>query len=126
MDRNVAPANWLYPDRGMVKWPGYFLSDHTTYMEDENSVEQPIAEENQQSPKLISSTLNDTWQQKKIVSIQLNELQNGQHSPNLTGLISGFDAGFLYLQNDDDLQIIPTSVIRHVQLTTQGKWWDRA
>ncbi len=36
MIRNVPRDQWLYNDRGMMKWLGYFLSDHTQDMTDKN------------------------------------------------------------------------------------------
>ncbi|MFT8412539.1 MAG: hypothetical protein ABF743_12440 [Schleiferilactobacillus perolens] len=127
MERNVSPANWLYPDRGMVKWLGYFLSDHTQYMENEKTEEQTVAEEDQQSPNLIANLLDSAWQQHQTISLQLNELRNGRHAPDLVGVIVGYDAGFVYCQeNNDQLRVIPVQTIRHIQSLKAEKWWDRA
>ncbi len=41
MIRNVQRDQWLYNDRGMMKWLGYFLSDHTQDMTDKKSEEAP-------------------------------------------------------------------------------------
>lgn len=38
----MAPANWLYHNCGMVKWLGFFLSNHTAYVEEQGVIEQPV------------------------------------------------------------------------------------
>lgn len=42
MIRNVPRDQWLYNDRGMMKWLGYFLSDHTQDMTDKKSAKFPL------------------------------------------------------------------------------------
>ncbi|WP_367368468.1 DNA-directed RNA polymerase subunit beta [Schleiferilactobacillus harbinensis] len=71
MERNVAPANWLYHDRGMVKWMGFFLADHTAYNEKQGVAEQPVEGEDEQSLEETGALLLNAWQAQSSVSLQL-------------------------------------------------------
>lgn len=123
MERNVAPANWLYHDRGMVKWSGFFLSDHTAYVEEQGIKEQPVEGENEQSLEEIGALLLNAWQTQSNVSLQLNVLVNGQHTHSITGLVAGYDAGFVYLQTDEEVRLVAAQSIRHVTYLVLEKWW---
>lgn len=123
MERNVAPANWLYHDRGMVKWMGFFLADHTAYTEEQGVAEQPVEGEEEQSPEQIGALLLNAWQTQSNVSLQLNVLVNGQHTHSITGLVAGYDAGFVYLQTDEELRLVAAQSIRHVTCLVPEKWW---
>ena len=51
IDRSYLPFQSAreYQDRGMMKWMGFFLSEHTTSLDEENSIEKklhtPVREE---------------------------------------------------------------------------------
>lgn len=49
MERSVSEVLCLYPDRGMQKWLGWILSDHSAYMEDQPYSETPVAFEEEQN-----------------------------------------------------------------------------
>lgn len=43
--RSIPVADWLYPDRGMIKWQGFILSDHNEVMDFERAVRAAAVEE---------------------------------------------------------------------------------
>jgi hypothetical protein len=97
MERNVAPTNWLYPDRGMVKWMGFFLADHTAYAENKTMAEQPVEEEDEQSPALISALLTNAWKNGDTIRIQLKLLEDGQYARSIEAGVGGYNNGIVYL-----------------------------
>ena len=122
MERNVAPANWLYHDRGMVKWMGFFLADHTAYNEKQGVAEQPVEGEEEQSLEKIGAILLNAWQTQSSVSLQLKVLVNGQHNSSVTGIVAGYSAGNVYIETDNELRLVAAESIRHVTWREPEKW----
>lgn len=126
MERNVPRELWLYPDRGMKKWLGWILSDHSAYMESQAIDEKPTPEKPEQKANVIDQILQTAWEQGQVVAIQLNALYDGQYRRDLEGPILGYADGQIYLQRKDGL-VLPVQVedIRHIDVLDATKWWHQ-
>lgn len=81
-----------YHDRGMMKWAGFYLSDHTQAMKVQQKVTQNRLNnklEPQQSLEQIGEVLAQAFNHNQAVIIQLNELQDGLPVASLSGKIMG-------------------------------------
>ncbi|AVK60346.1 hypothetical protein C5Z25_00495 [Lactobacillus sp. CBA3605] len=94
-----------YHDRGMVKWQGFYLSDHTSALNKQHAQMQLTYEERpQQSLQTISTILAASYTQHTLVAIQLQSVDpNGNLFPDQVGTVSGY--------NDTDIIINETHFI---------------
>ena len=102
-----------YYDRGMVKWQGYFLSDHTEDV-DKYSKKWAINRERQDqaemSQEAISQYLMRAFDQRFPVTIQLrNHTASGLASPFYHGKVMGFQGDNVVLS--DNTQRFPMADI---------------
>lgn len=96
-----------YRDRGMIKWQGYYLSDHTAALNRTKQEEQKRAAIHQKPAQeylTIIQLLTRAKFELRIVLIQLNiRDQNSQFLPDLEGMVLGIDDGRkLYLDTQTD------------------------
>lgn len=87
-----------YHDRGMLKWQGYFLSDHTTALrrqrQQQTEVEQPQLAEQE-----IGRRLARAWNRQTVVHLQLNVLDPNQTVVGLTGVVAGHNESMVVLKD---------------------------
>lgn len=126
MERIVPREKWLYDDRGMMKWMGWLLSDHSAFMEQERHKQldrlRPVNPE--MTPSQIDAALQTAFEQSQNVTVQLDTLENDQYVPEVTGLVIGFNAGQLYLQlKNDGLRALALDEIRCVAVIKSERWW---
>lgn len=114
MIRNVPMDQWLYPDRGMIKWLGYFLSDHTQDMTDKKIAEAPTIRLPQQDAKTIDKLLQISWRNAMQITLQLNA-DGYLNVCNLDGIVIGAYDQSIYFQTDK-LITISVADIRHASL----------
>lgn len=83
-----------YQDRGMKKWAGYFLSDHTMKMNQEKTAARQVASrkrEQPMTPAKISEILLTAFANHYPVSLQLKEVnENGQLPAEIVGFVAGW------------------------------------
>lgn len=120
MIHEVPKEKWLYRDRGMVKWLGFFMSDHTNFIDQERANEQALTRLPQQPAETIDSLLQQSWEHTKTVNLQI-EVSN--HLANHQGIIIGFERPFVFLQTDTGMLTILFNAIRHAELIKREKWW---
>lgn len=93
-----------YTDRGMVKWQGYFLSDHTEDVSKYSKKRRDEAERadlQEMTPVAISECLLEAYAQHRPVTIQLrNHTATGHSSPFYRGMVSGIQGDQLVLLTD--------------------------
>ena len=82
-----------YKDRGMVKWQGYYLSDHTAKLGKKKKKESEIFNRqhlDQMDENQIVSTVNKAISKQNKVEIELNYLsKNGYIPKKVCGYILG-------------------------------------
>ncbi|WDF82086.1 hypothetical protein PQ472_09320 [Lacticaseibacillus pabuli] len=103
-----------YIDRGMLKWQGYYLSDHTSALNREHAKEkQIITALPQQSASEASVILANAFANGIPISVQLNERDaNGKLQADHIGLLRGYTATAIVI----GLEQIALDSIRNVQL----------
>jgi len=102
-----------YQDRGVVKWQGFYLSDHTAALKKQarqEAIKHPA--KTQQSLEEMSAILSDAYANGKRVSIQLNTRNsNDEFAPDLTGQVVGYEDDAVYLADQPPASL---SEMRHV------------
>lgn len=103
----------VYNDRGMVKWQGFYLSDHTAALnQQKKQLNEVYIAQPQQSLVVITQVLADAYQRQQPVTIQLKTVdQNNHHLPDITTLIHGYNANDIVVDSD---RFIPLQEIRNV------------
>lgn len=59
--------------------------------------EQPVEEEDEQSPALISALLTNAWKNGDTIRIQLKLLEDGQYARSIEARVGGYNNGIVYL-----------------------------
>ncbi|KRL98030.1 hypothetical protein [Liquorilactobacillus satsumensis] len=105
-----------YQDRGMLKWQGFYLSDHTAAMKQEDQTVQVVPQE-EQSLALISKRLKLSWQYQKAAVLQLREISHDNVLCQLKGIVTGYNEEKIIIRsNEGTLHSIDLEEIRNVGL----------
>lgn len=124
MEQIVPREKWLYNDRGMMKWMGWLLSDHSAFMENAKGKELVHPAKPEMDEEKINNQLQQAWNNSNEVSIQINVLENDSYLPEFIGRVVGFDSGQIYLQlSEGETKLLHVEEIRSVELIKNGKWW---
>lgn len=112
--------NEEYHDRGIKKWAGFYLSEHTAVQEKLTDERQKINLQKQQlDPEEIASIVNEAILKNKSVAIQIEAVdQNGYYRDDVIGLVVGGDELGIYI-NDTKVDF---DEIRNVQFVSLKKW----
>ncbi|MFC6316121.1 hypothetical protein ACFQHW_11150 [Lapidilactobacillus achengensis] len=114
-DRTVTSFFKQYQDRGMLKWAGFYLSDHTQQLEKEAHLATKIvSQQAQQSRQELTELLLAAFNQHLTVTLQLNTIRlNDDKVEEISGNVTGFtEAGVLINGHEfliDDLRHIQTT-----------------
>lgn len=124
-EREEEAEEWLrqvkrtYVDRGMMKWSGFYLSDHTAQMEAEDQKRRQIfAAREEMSLERIGEVLEEAFSKGKLVSLQMAEL-NEEHvyEADLVGKVLSFLENRIYLQEQKEtIQVVLIEQIRHAEM----------
>ncbi len=87
-----------YHDRGMLKWQGYFLSDHTSALHRERQ-RHPEMEQPQLPAEQIGQRLVRAWNKQTVVHVQLNVLDPNQTVLGVTGVVAGYDEAMVVIKD---------------------------
>lgn len=111
-----------YQDRGMVKWAGFYLSEHTDTLNDQMTREKNCPQQKMQmNIDEIGTILSETQRRNKEITIQIEERDsNGYYKPDTVGVIKGFDELGIFVGNTK----IGYAEIRHVAFSNDLKWSD--
>lgn len=101
-----------YQDRGMVKWAGFYLSEHTDTLNDQMTREKNCPQQKMQMDiDEIGTILSETQRRNKEITIQIEERDSsGYYKPDTVGVIKGFDELGIFVGNTK----IGYAEIRHV------------
>lgn len=82
-----------YQDRGMKKWQGLMLSDHTAAINrSKKNLNKVYVKKKTMSQKGSSELLMYAYANHKLVSVQLNELDlDGNVQPDIKGVVEGYE-----------------------------------
>lgn len=106
-----------YQDRGMLKWQGFFLSDHTSALnkqaKDEND-RLKIKPKPVMTPQEIIAVLEKSYADHYEVSLQLYSTNSDRTlEPDKTGFVQGYDRSIIVMDNGDKVDLLD---IRHAEL----------
>ena len=112
--------NERYVDRGVVKWMGMFLSEHTASIQsDKNKRSFIVKKKEQMNETDIYSILNEAITNNSMIIIQAEEINtDGNYQEDLIGWIEGYEDSYIYLSGNK----IALESIRNIQLYSQLKW----
>ena len=114
-----------YNDRKMAKWMGFYLSEHTTAMQNEDKKKTSVYYiKPTMTPEEITRIIEEALLHTQRISIQINAVdQEGHAFEDITGSIAGYDSLSLFLfQNNGEIAKIQTDLINHVSITETRKW----
>lgn len=89
-----------YHDRGLLKWQGFFLSDHTSALRKQWK-KKPEAAKPQLSMDEIGKRLSKAWQRQIKVHVQLNQLDGNHIINGFDGTIGGYDGERIAILSDN-------------------------
>ncbi|EOH96407.1 hypothetical protein [Enterococcus pallens] len=109
-----------YQDRGLLKWLGFYLSDHTELINKEKTI---AAKFNPSKPSMesheIKEIINQAIIRQQIVSIQKEERDlQGRFPDDIIGIIEGGDELGLFISGHK----INYDEIRNIQIVPFSKW----
>ncbi len=88
-----------YHDRGMLKWQGFFLSDHQAALRRRHD-RHPLPLSPQEPLTTISTKLFDYWQSKQLVVLQMKTFDLNRQPLSYSGIIRGFTGPHVWLDQD--------------------------
>lgn len=107
-----------YHDRGMLKWGGFYLSDHTSALAKMHAAEQIEPTRPQQDEAAISDDLASAWRYKKAVHLQLNVFSTNQTITLADGWVAGVNEDQIVLRvASGRYRRFPLSAVRNVTFT---------
>lgn len=125
----LSPDRLGYKDRGLMKWQGMILSDHTEALKKINKdlLESVVAEKEEMTIESISKVLYQAYATKKPVIIQASILKDGNYYPDVTAYVLGFTMEKIILQvrkkdGSEIIKKITLDMIRNIELLDLLKW----
>ena len=115
--------NDYYEDRGIVKYNGFYLSEHTADInKSSNERNKIIAGRDQMSMELIFEIVDFAIYKNKRISIQLNIKDiEGNFLEDYTGFMSGYNERCIYLYRVP----ISTLQIRNTVDSDEKPWYKK-
>nr|WP_207703881.1 hypothetical protein [Enterococcus sp. 665A]MBO1341512.1 hypothetical protein [Enterococcus sp. 665A] len=117
-------AKQNYQDRGMIKWIGFYLSDHTALLNKDNQQRyKENLQKSQQTLEEIGLLLQQSYTQNKRIALQLEALDSERkYYDDLVGRVIGQKEQLIYLATDEEDMIhLEIEQIRHVRLLGANK-----
>nr|BAK55669.1 hypothetic protein [Enterococcus durans] len=109
-----------YEDRGIIKWQGMYLSDHTEKIASKTKeTAQVNVAKTQMTTEAISEVLNKALIKRESVAIQIKERDSEGYYPNdIVGVVLGHDELGIYVGSSK----VNYDEIRHVEFYHPVKW----
>lgn len=109
-----------YHDRGVMKWNGFYLSDHTEKIDNDTKERANInTAKEQMTAEAISEVLNAAMVKNRPVSIQKEERNaEGYYPDDIVGKILGSNELGIYVGKYK----VHYDEIRHIEFYQKHKW----
>lgn len=109
-----------YQDRGMKKWGGFHLSEHTASIKQEKKEKQVIIlPKCRMTTDEIEQLLALSLKKNKCIAIQKEEVDiNGHYQTDVVGQIKGQSSAGIFIEEE----LIEYDSIRHVEIVETSKW----
>lgn len=114
-DKKVTEFFEKYQDRGMKKWQGFFLSDHTSVLrKDYKQRATTYPKKSEMTVEEVSSVLFKAFSDHYKVSVQRKTRNaDGLYQADIVGFVQGYeDDNAIYVSN----KLIDLDDINHVEL----------
>ncbi|WP_080874452.1 hypothetical protein [Oceanobacillus timonensis] len=124
----VTPEQFGYQDRGIVKWLGMMLSDHSEALKKEEMNEQLIEVKAKEamSEEAIAKVLYQAFVTDSPVLIQANVMRNGHYYKDLECKVSGYMEEQIHLfLKDGRVTSCALEEIRNVTLMNTLDWFNK-
>lgn|GEM_PF-233195 len=117
-------AKRVYQDRGMMKWIGFYLSDHTAVLNKESKERNHINDGKEpMTLEEIGAILQKAYLQNKRIAIQLETLDDeGNYLDDLVGKVIGQREDKIYL-NEEERGAVHLTIeqIHHIEIVGPKK-----
>ncbi|MBA3926376.1 hypothetical protein [Listeria rustica] len=110
-----------YKDRGLKKWGGFILSEHTAHMEQSNRAPQWKAAMDED---VIQSVLNRATSHHVMLAIQEYQPMGVEAQPDIIGQLIGIEGDSIYIRTSTGIHAIELVNIRHVEERRIEKWYS--
>ncbi|MFL2077149.1 hypothetical protein [Marinilactibacillus psychrotolerans] len=123
------PRDYNYKDRGMIKWMGMMLSDHSEALielEKEEREAEPHGKE-KHTMEEVSKLLFKAYYTNQPVKIQADFLKNGSYYKDVECKVvghNGEDKVYLKLK-DGDLRAVGIKYIRNIERMNNLEWYGK-
>lgn len=111
----------LYNDRKLAKWQGFMLPEHGNELREHRNNRKEVLKREQQSLEIIMNRLAMSYHYKKKITIQMNELDNGNFAKDIMGMVIGFTDEAIVMLIDEKRIGIDAEKIRNIELLEQRK-----
>lgn len=103
-----------YQDRGMKKWAGFYLSDHTAKINKDNALQNQFRHKKRtMSVDEIGEVLFNAFSNHYCVKLQLKERENsGQVKKDIAGFVEGYQENVIFISG----QKVELDNINHISL----------
>ncbi|MBC1578900.1 hypothetical protein HCJ21_08920 [Listeria seeligeri] len=110
-----------YQDRGMKKWGGFLLSEHTEAMK---TAEPLLTWKESMTTEAIENVLGSAMTHSSMLVIQKKPLDpEAAPEKDIIGRISGVENNTIYIRNSEGIIPLSFSVIRNVEERSVEKWY---
>lgn len=124
----VTPEQFGYKDRGILKWQGMILSDHTDALKREKLNERlsEVEAKAEMTEEEISKVLFNAYKADYPILIQANVIKNGNYYRDLKCKVLGYEDNQIYLLLKDGRTVNCTlDQIRNVEFMNSLDWFDK-
>lgn len=124
----ITPEQFGYKDRGIVKWFGMMLSDHSEALKKEamNSRQIEIKAKEEMTEGEIANVLHKAFVTNTPILIQANVMRDGNYYKDLECKVSGYVENQIYFILKDERSTSCTlEEIRNVEFMDVIDWYDK-
>lgn len=100
-DQRVEEFFRNYQDRGMKKWAGFFLSDHSLKINKDNQKRRTVyCKKSPMTQNEIRKSLMKSFAEHRQIAVQIKEItEDNQVKPNIIGFVDGYQEDAAIISN---------------------------
>lgn len=100
-DQRVEEFFRNYQDRGMKKWAGFFLSDHSLKINKDNQNRRTVyCKKSPMTQNEIRKSLMKSFAEHRQIAVQIKEItEDNQVKPNIIGFVEGYQEDAAIISN---------------------------
>ncbi|WP_130859904.1 hypothetical protein [Gracilibacillus phocaeensis] len=120
----ITPEQLGYRDRGIVKWLGMMLSDHSEALKKEKNKLEVKAKE-MMTEEEVAMVLQQAFATKSPVLIQANTIRDGNYYKDVECKVAGYAENQIYLcLKDGRVTSCTLEEIRNIEWMNPLNWYD--